>query len=153
MTAIDINAEVLRQLSIISNNKSYLEKTLDFLKGLTSQKGSQTVRGAAYQKMLKSLPDYQEYERGWDDDDALPLYAAVVRNFKKVMDQSTDYALDGWTIFPEANGTLLMEYQKKEAGINLGISDFSYYIIDNNQVSGEVFRRVHLSPEVSSRWH
>ena len=44
------------------------------------------------------------------------------------MDQSTDYALDGWTIFPEANGTLLMEYQKKEAGINLGISDFSYYI-------------------------
>lgn len=96
MTAIDINAEVLRQLSIISNNKSYLEKTLDFLKGLTSQKGSQTVRGAAYQKMLKSLSDYQEYERGWDDDDALPLYAAVVRN---------------------------------------------------------VFRRVHLSPEVSSRWH
>ena len=31
--------------------------------------------------MLESLSDFQDYERGWDGEDALPLDKKVVRNF------------------------------------------------------------------------
>lgn len=131
MTAIEINAELLMRLSRIAGNSSYMERTLDFLRSLTDEPVMQ-ARSQSYQELLRRLSDFQEYEEGWDDADALPLNRNVVKNFKKVLEQSTDSILEGWTIFPAANGTLLLEYKPAEAGINIGKSDFSYYRISRN---------------------
>lgn len=122
----DPSAELLMRLSQIAGNSSYMEQTLDFLRKLTRESVA-LPRGHNYQEMLRRLSDFQEYEEGWDDADALPLNHSVVKNFKKVLEQSTDSQLDGWTIFPVANGTLLLEYKPAEAGINIGKDDFSYY--------------------------
>ena len=119
------------RLSQIAGNSSYMEQTLDFLRSLTKEQTAQP-RGQSYQEMLRRLSDFQEYEEGWDDADALPLNRSVVKNFKKVLEQSTDSILDGWTIFPAANGTLLLEYKTAEAGINIGKDDFSYYRLNSN---------------------
>lgn len=83
-------------------------------------------------EMLRRLSDFQEYEQGWDDADARPLNKGVVKNFKKVLELSSDSNLSGWTIFPAANGTLLLEYKASEAGINIGRDDFSYYILKSD---------------------
>jgi hypothetical protein len=131
MTAIEINAELLMRLSQIAGNSSYMERTLEFLRSLTKETVTQT-RSQNYQEMLRRLSDFQEYEEGWDDADALPLNRNVVKNFKKVLEQSTDSVLEGWTIFPAANGTLLLEYKPAEAGINIGKDDFSYYRLNSN---------------------
>ncbi len=128
MTAIEINAELLMRLSQIAGNSSYMERTLEFLRSLTKE----TVTQTRNQEMLRRLSDFQEYEEGWDDADALPLNRNVVKNFKKVLEQSTDSVLEGWTIFPAANGTLLLEYKPAEAGINIGKDDFSYYRLNSN---------------------
>ena len=128
MTAIEMNAELFLRLSQIADNSSYVEKTLLFLRSLTKESAAQT-RGLAYQEMLRRLSDFQEYEQGWDDADARPLNKGVVKNFKKVLELSTDSILNGWTLFPAANGTLLLEYKPLEAGINIGKDDFSYYIL------------------------
>jgi hypothetical protein len=40
--------------------------------------------------MLERLSDFQEYEKGWDGDDALPLSRQVVKNFKAVLQKSRD---------------------------------------------------------------
>lgn len=137
MTTIEINTELLLQLSHIAGNKSYLERTLDFLRNLTKENlGASKARGIAYQNMLRRLSDFQEYERGWDDEDASPLNRQVVKNFKKVLEDTTDSLLSGWTIYPAANGSLLLEYQPREAGINIGKSDFSYYDLSDGKVTG-----------------
>lgn len=130
-TAIETNVELLKQLSLIAGNSSYMEQTLDFLRSLTKEQMAQP-RSQCYQDMLRRLSDFQEYEEGWDDADALPLNRSVVKNFKKVLEQSNDSILEGWTIFPAANGTLLMEYKPAEAGINIGKEDFSYYRLSRN---------------------
>ena len=94
-------------------------------------------RGVAYQTLLRRLSDFQEYEQGWDDGDARPLSPTVVKNFKAVLEGSSDSLLTGWTIFPAANGSLLLEYKPREAGINIGKDDFSYYSFRNGQVEGQ----------------
>jgi hypothetical protein len=87
--------------------------------------------------MLERLSDFQEYERGWDGDDALPLNRDVVKNFKSLLQKSKDIDLQGWTIFPAANGTLLLQNKEKKSGINIGVNGFSYYMIQNGEAKGE----------------
>ena len=136
MTAIEMNTELFLHLSHIAGNRSYMERTLDFLRNLTQQTDGTQARGIAYQNMLKRLSDFQEYEKGWDDDDARPLNRTVVKNFKDVLEASSDGMLAGWTIYPSANGSLLLEYQPREAGINIGKDDFSYYDLIDGKPTG-----------------
>ena len=137
MTAIELNAQVLRELSYISGNESYLQKTLDFIKKLTKSNVASNVRGVVYTEMLERLSDYQEYEKGWDGEDALPLRKQVVKNFKSVLQKSKDSELAGWTIYPAANGTLLLQNKERKSGINIGTTGYSYYSIVDGNISGE----------------
>ena len=137
MTAIELNAQLLRQISYIADNESYLQKTLDFINKLTKSKSAVAIKGAAYTDMLERLSDFQEYKKGWDGEDALPLSSQVVKNFKKVLQNSHEADLDGWTIFPAANGTLLLQNKNRKSGINIGVNGFSYYIIKDGEITGE----------------
>lgn len=145
MTAIELNAQLLREISNIADNENYLRKTLDFIKKLTKSKQPTLVRGQIYTEMLERLSDFQEYEKGWDGDDALPINRMVVKNFKKVLQKSNDTDLLGWTIFPAANGTLLLQNKERKSGINIGSQGFSYYTIQNGEVKGE--NNMRLSPK------
>ena len=46
MTAIELNAQLLREISNIADNESYLQKTLDFITKLTKSKTPAGVKGA-----------------------------------------------------------------------------------------------------------
>ena len=137
MTAIELNAQLLREISNIADNEGYLQKTLDFITKLTKSKTSTVVRGQVYTEMIERLSDFQEYEKGWDGDDALPISRQVVKNFKKVLQKSLDKDLVGWTLFPAANGTLLLQHKTRKSGINIGTDGFSYYSVENGEVKGE----------------
>ena len=91
----------------------------------------------AYVVMLDKLKTYQAYPVGWDGEDAVPLTPQVVMNFNHLLEVIDKQLLVGLTIFPETNGTLLIDCTDKEAGISLGNDKFSYYIIKDGQVTGE----------------
>ena len=137
MTVVELNAQLLRELSYISDNEGYLQKTLDFIKKLTKSNSASNVRGQIYTEMLERLSDFQEYEKGWDGDDALPLSRQVVKNFKAVLQKSRDSELQGWTFFPSANGTILLQNKERKSGINIGTRGYSYYAILDGEVKGE----------------
>ena len=137
MTVIELNAQLLRELSNISGNEGYLQKTLDFIKKLTKSDRATNAKGMAYTEMLERLSDYQEFEKGWDGDDALPLSKQVVKNFKAMLQKSQDSELQGWTIYPAANGTLLLQNKERKSGINIGTNGYSYYEIVDGEVKGE----------------
>lgn len=137
MNTFELNTEIYRQLGYLSDDRSYLEKALEMLRGLTRIKSTAQARGREYTELLESLSDFQDYEQGWDGEDALPLDKNVIRNFKKVLQSSEDKFLKGWVISPEKNGTILMQNEQHDAGINIGSKDYSYYINKNGQVIGE----------------
>lgn len=91
----------------------------------------------AYVVMLDKLKTYKAYPAGWDGEDAAPLTSQVINNFSQVLETIDKQLLVGLTIFPETNGTLLIDCTDKEAGISLGNDKFSYYEIKDGQVMGE----------------
>ena len=135
--APELNAQLFLQLSNIADNERYLQKTLDFIIGLAKSDKRTNIRGKAYMELLERLSDFQEYEAGWDGDNALPLNHSVVKNFKSILQESSDNDLQDWTIFPSANGTLLLQNKKRKSGINIGAQGFSYYTIQNGETQGE----------------
>jgi len=137
MNTIELNAEIYRQIACLADDQSYLEKALEMLRGLTRMKAIAQARGSVYTEMLESLSDFQDYEQGWDGEDAAPLDKTVVRNFKEVLQRSSDSDLKGWVIFPERNGTLFMQNEQYDAGINIGYKDFSYFVNKGGKIIGE----------------
>lgn len=91
----------------------------------------------AYVVMIDKLKTYEAYPAGWDGDDAVPLTSQVITNFCHLLEVIDKQLLVGLTIFPETNGTLLIDCIDKEAGISLGNDKFSYYEIKDGQVTGE----------------
>jgi hypothetical protein len=88
-------------------------------------------------ELLERLSDFQEYKKGWNGEDALPLNSQVDKNFKKVLQSSREADLTSWTFFPAANGTLLLQNKERKSGINIGTNGFSYYAIIDGEVKGE----------------
>ena len=87
--------------------------------------------------MLEQLSDFQEYEEGWDGAEARPLGRKVVKNFKAFLAKASDESLQGWHLEPQANGTLLLLNNSRNAGINIGISDFSFFVVNNRNLEGQ----------------
>ena len=136
MTAIELNAELYKQLSYIAKDESFLQKTLDFVKSLTKSKDVEQTRGEAYTRMLERLSDYQEYKKGWDGEDALPLNSVAVRNFKKLLQKAKESNLKNWDLFPAANGSLILQNKNTKSGINIGKGSFSFYQTRDGKVDG-----------------
>lgn len=137
MNALELNAEIYRQIGYLADDRSYLEKALEMLRGLVRVKSTAKARGREYTELLESLSDFQDYEQGWDGEDAAPLDKTVIRHFKDILQKSNDSDLRGWVIFPERNGTLFMQNEYYNAGINIGIKDYSYYSNRGGKVIGE----------------
>lgn len=92
---------------------------------------------AAYYAILNKLKTYQGYAKGWDGEDASPLTEKVIVNFSLVLEVIDKDLLKDITIYPETNGTLLIDSTKREAGISLGEERFSYYEINGDKVTGQ----------------
>ena len=61
----------------------------------------------------------------------------VVKNFKSVLAKAPEKNLQGWHLEPQANGTLLMLNDSRNAGINLGAGDYSFFVVENGNVEGK----------------
>ena len=128
-TAVHIDTQLYNNVAEYAKKQHVsVDKMLEgYLMLLSYETSERKLRGVAYQELIRRLSDFQEYEEGWDGEGARPLSNSVVKNFKQVLENADDQLLEGWTIFPAANGSLLMEYKPCSAGINIGKSDFSYY--------------------------
>lgn len=135
MNTINVSAEIFRELGYIADNENYLEKVLDYIRSLT--KKAVVQRGATYTALLEQLSDFQEYEEGWDGENARPLSGKVVKNFKAVLAKASEKSLQGWHLEPQANGTLLIMNNGRNAGINLGVRDYSFFIVRNGSIEGK----------------
>ena len=114
-----------------------LKKSLTVKKDTKTESAVTDEAQNAYVVMLDKLKTYKAYAAGWDGEDAAPLSSQVVANFSRLLEVIDKQLLIGLTIFPETNGTLLIDCTDKEAGISLGDDKFSYYEIQNGKITGE----------------
>jgi len=74
--------------------------------------------------------------QGWDGYDALPISNQVVANMNAFLANVNEKDLTGWRALPEINGTISLQNDEKRAGIQVGDTAFSYFVISGNHVSG-----------------
>jgi hypothetical protein len=75
-------------------------------------------------------------QQGWDGYDALPISNQVVTNMNAFLANVNEKDLAGWRALPEINGTISLQNDEKRAGIQVGDTAFSYFVITGNHVSG-----------------
>ncbi|MCR5455811.1 MAG: hypothetical protein K6F33_12560 [Bacteroidales bacterium] len=104
-----------------------LKRVMQSLFGVTDVAVHKEVkaRDVIYSKLLARLDELSKLQNNWDDDGALPMEPEVVKNVKKMIEKSKNGDLNEWTIFPDINGTILLENQK-DTVISIGNTEFSY---------------------------
>lgn len=139
---LNYNSEVGMYWNLLKGVSSTVKSALvnllqDSLKSEKKSNAGKKQEQKSYYDILNKFLTYSNYGEKWDGASAVPLTEKVKANFSDVLNKIDKRYLEGLTIFPEINGTLLIDSTKKEAGICLGNDAFSYFITDNDEVSGQ----------------
>ncbi len=88
-------------------------------------------------RLYDSLQALSKLKQGWDGYNALPVNQQVINNMGVVLNNCDNSQLQDWSVYPEINGTILLQNHNRRAGINLGDKTFSYFIVNGNSVDGD----------------
>lgn len=85
-------------------------------------------------KMAAKLASLKQLTEGWDGYHALPIDQTVLFHLSSLIDLCQDSDLDNWMLFPETNGSIILDYKipNCRAAISIGSNGFSYYILLNS---------------------
>ena len=87
-------------------------------------------------KMSRCIDAICKLKQGWDGFNAVPVTIATRENFCQIINACNQDDLSGWDLYPEINGTLMLQNDSKNAGINIGDTEFSYFVVHGDNVSG-----------------
>ena len=133
MTAIELKLELARQVLDIPNNEDVIAKAIAYIKNLTKTQAN-ALEGEAL-RMWNRTKEFEDLTTGWDGEGALPVEKRVIGNVRKMLKSCDDSVLAHWLLFPDTNGTVLLQYDgtDKDASISIGNTAFSYFVDKNNQ--------------------
>ena len=76
--------------------------------------------------MRQRLQESAKLEKGWDGyGDAIPINPIVIDKIKLFLESCKPSDLLEWSLFPNINGTMLLE--QDDAAISIASKEFSYY--------------------------
>ena len=84
--------------------------------------------------MKRRLKEFSSLRSGWDGEDAQPLLAEVVDFMSQLLHSCSSMELSDWSLFPNVNGTLLL--QRKDAAISIGKEEYSFFAEAKNKAIG-----------------
>ena len=88
-------------------------------------------------RIQKDLEIFSSYKENWDGEHGLPVGVNAMRNMEAILPFLSSRCLSQIDVFPENNGSLLMMWRNKEAGINIGGETYTYYYTHGQEVIGE----------------
>ena len=132
MTELIIQIE---DTSILPSIKRVM-KSIRGVKGIAMKTTTPAISPTA-QRLLQDLDTFLAYDKGWDGEAAEPLALQAVKSFRNLLKKSSEEDLKDWTIYPEKNGTLILENMKRQAQINIAEKEFSYFVMNGTMVKGE----------------
>lgn len=86
--------------------------------------------------MKRRLEEFAKLERGWDGyGEALPVSPVAIKHVSQVIDACKPSDLLEWRVFPNVNGTMLLELDN--AAVSIGDDAFTYWAEVNGEDIGE----------------
>ena len=138
MTTLELNREIKTQVRRINDDSFSLLLLLNYAKQLSNNvTADNTLTGNAL-RLWNRTKILSRLYKGWDGAEALPIESKTIANMQKVLKKCSETDFSDWVLFPDDNGTLLLQSQNKNASISLGNNLFSYvYQKGSGIISGE----------------
>lgn len=141
MTAVDLRMEIAQQIEGMPDSEQLLLRVLNYVKGLTKKENHDVVLvGDALRLWDRSL-ELAALPKGWDGADALPMNKKVVMNVQKLIKAGVSSDFKDWVLFPDDNGTMLLQSRNGDASISIGSNSYSFVCRKDGQLrTGEMVR-------------
>ena len=141
MTTIDLRLELAQEIQNIPDSEQLLLRVINYVRGVTKKENAvQALSGDAL-RLWNRTAELSALQQGWDGADALPMEKKTLQNIQRLIKAGVGSDFKGWMLFPDDNGTLLLQSADGTASISIGSSSYSYvYIKDGKVNTGESVR-------------
>lgn len=82
---------------------------------------------------------YQELKDGWDGPNSYAIEEKTYKNVQQLINECDEEILNYFILFPAPNGTLCLDFKRKEiCCMNIGNEGFSYVALNEDiEINGE----------------
>lgn len=141
MTALDLKMEITQQIQGMPDSEQMLLRLLNYVKGLTRKHDVDTVLTGDALRMWNRIVELESLKPSWDGAGAAPMEKKVVENMKQLIKAGISSDFKNWVLFPDDNGTMLLQTREGNASISVGSNTYSFVQIDGNDIrTGEKLR-------------
>lgn len=141
MTTLELDKEIRTQVRRIHGDSFSMLLLLNYAKQLSNNDVTDKMLSGDALRLWKRTNVLSKLYKGWDGADALPIENKTIANMQNVLKKCSETDFSGWVLFPDDNGTLLLQSQDKNASISLGNNLFSFVCQKGNDIiSGENVR-------------
>ena len=141
MTTIDLRMELAQEIQNIPDSEQLLTRAINFVRNLTKHEDVTIVLTGDALRLWNRTAELAALAKGWDGASAMPIEKKAVQNMQRLIKAGASEDFNGWVLFPDDNGTLLMQSKDGMASISIGNSSYSFvYTKDGKVNAGENIR-------------
>jgi hypothetical protein len=141
MTTLDLRMELAQEIQNIPDSEQLLTRAIDFVRNLTKHEDFSIVLTGDALRLWNRTAELAVLTKGWDGAYAMPIEKKAVQNMQRLIKAGTSEDFKDWVLFPDDNGTLLMQSKDGMASISIGNSSFSFVYTKGGKVNaGENIR-------------
>lgn len=134
MTTIDLRMELAQEIQNIPDSEQLLIRVINYVRGITKKENmSRTLNGDAL-RLWKRTEELATLPPGWDGAEAMPMQKKAVKNVQRLIKAGISSDFKDWVLFPDDNGTLLMQSKDGNASISIGNNSYSYVCVKEGAV-------------------
>ena len=85
-------------------------------------------------RLWKRTEELATLPAGWDGAKAMPMQKKAVQNVKRLIKAGFSSDFKDWVLFPDDNGTLLMQSKDGNACISIGNNSYSFVCMKEGTV-------------------
>ena len=141
MTTIDLRMELAQEIQNIPDSEQLLTSAINFVRNLRKHEDVAIVLTGDALRLWNRTAELAALAKGWDGASAMPIEKKTVQNMQRLIKAGVSEDFSGWVLFPDDNGTLLMQSKDGMASISIGNSSYSFvYTKDGKVNAGENIR-------------
>lgn len=141
MTTIDLRMELAQEIQNIPDSEQLLLRVINYVRSITKKEDvSITLNGDAL-RLWKRTEELATLPAGWDGAEAMPMEKKAVQNVQRLIKAGLSSDFKDWVLFPDDNGTLLMQSKDGTASISIGNNSYSFVSMKEGTVkAGELIK-------------
>ena len=141
MTTIDLRMELAQEIQNIPDSEQLLLRVINYVRGITKKENKVITLNGDALRLWKRAEELATLPAGWDGSEAIPIHKKAVQNVQRLIKAGLSSDFKNWVLFPDDNGTLLMQSKDGTSSISIGNNSYSFVSMKEGAVkAGELIK-------------